>query len=427
MSPTGNDSNSGMSALLPWASPDHTVNCGDVISAAPGTYAPLTQFGTVNCPEAAGVAWLSCAKFDACKIRVTSGGQYAAAVQIGTSNWGVQGWEASTVSTAGACFFAYPATPTTIHHIIFANDIANGCGQGGFEASPNGSAGVDYFVVAGSIAYNAVQGSNNCTSGINIFKPVAFDNLPGTHIYLAGNFAYSNVEPRVCAGVSPTDGQGLFFDTSEPYSEQMVIENNMALFNGGSGIKSYANSNGAPNAKIFIRNNTTYGNETGSVNGGVCAEITLQESLSSEVFGNLSQAGAAVGCYGSKPLYVYGADSPDSTDEIYANYGYSAVGNDAAGQGSGFSFATSNIFADPQFAEPTKPAAPRCGDSPSVRKCMSTVIANFTPTAQAALQYGYHVPSGGQGYNPLFPLWLCNVNLPFGLVTMGCLSAPPSS
>jgi hypothetical protein len=55
---------------------------------------------------------------------------------------------------------------------------------------------------------------------------------------------------------------------------------------------------------------------------------------------------------------------------------------------------------------------------------MSTVIANFTPTNAAAMAYGYQVPSSTPVYDPLFPQWLCNVNLPSGLVTMGCQTGP---
>src|ERR1039458_996516 len=34
----GNDSNNGLSPGAPWLSPNHAVNCGDTITAAPGTY-----------------------------------------------------------------------------------------------------------------------------------------------------------------------------------------------------------------------------------------------------------------------------------------------------------------------------------------------------------------------------------------------------
>jgi hypothetical protein len=51
---------------------------------------------------------------------------------------------------------------------------------------------------------------------------------------------------------------------------------------------------------------------------------------------------------------------------------------------------------------------------------MATVIANYTPTVAAAKAYGYQQPSSTSVSDPLFPKWLCSVNLPAGLVTKGC-------
>jgi hypothetical protein len=53
---------------------------------------------------------------------------------------------------------------------------------------------------------------------------------------------------------------------------------------------------------------------------------------------------------------------------------------------------------------------------------MATVIANFTPTTAAAKAYGYQIPGTASIYDPLYPQWLCNVTLPAGLVTPGCLT-----
>ena len=45
MSPTGSDSNNGLTAATPWATPNHGVNCGDVIIAAAGSYPDMQQLG----------------------------------------------------------------------------------------------------------------------------------------------------------------------------------------------------------------------------------------------------------------------------------------------------------------------------------------------------------------------------------------------
>ena len=55
MSPTGSDSATGTSPSTAWASPNHALNCGDVIIMKAGTYSALPAWGTVsNCPSRSG-------------------------------------------------------------------------------------------------------------------------------------------------------------------------------------------------------------------------------------------------------------------------------------------------------------------------------------------------------------------------------------
>ena len=57
MSPTGSDSANGLTPGTAWASPNHPMNCGDVIIAAPGAYrtSGIGNFGTVSsCPSTSG-------------------------------------------------------------------------------------------------------------------------------------------------------------------------------------------------------------------------------------------------------------------------------------------------------------------------------------------------------------------------------------
>ena len=131
----GNDSNNGTSASTPWLTPNHPVNCGDVITAAASTSYSASNFGSgkwgpVSCPAGNNVAWLKCATFDACKISASG----AHGMRLAASFWGVQGWEINRWQRRlcrllrGASAFRV----CTIHHIVFANDIANGCIDGGF-------------------------------------------------------------------------------------------------------------------------------------------------------------------------------------------------------------------------------------------------------------------------------------------------------
>jgi hypothetical protein len=89
------------------------------------------------------MAWLQCATCDTCKISSTS----ISAMHIDKSFWGVQGWEVTTSSNVDAsCFQIEPSSSGVIHHIIFANNVANGCENGGFSAYYSStSSSVDYL------------------------------------------------------------------------------------------------------------------------------------------------------------------------------------------------------------------------------------------------------------------------------------------
>jgi hypothetical protein len=421
----GNDSNSGASASTPWLTPNHPVNCGDVILAAASTSYSAANFdsgmwGAVTCPSGNNVAWLKCAAFDACKITTSN----LHAIQISASYWGVQGWE--TTVTGGpfySCFDVTPHSTSTIHHIILANDIANGCYGSGFQANPLNSAGVDYFVVVGSIAYDAAQGSGECFSGISDAGPINADSLPGTHVYIAGNFSWGNFDPNPCAGGTPSDGEGIILDTyngngtGSLYNGQSVVANNIVLSNGGRGIQSFL----SPTARIYIYQNTTWNNE-GDTNQNAtdCGEILLNSSLFTKVYHNIAETTSPTGC-GKNPVYAYFVGGGNTSDTVYNTWGYSAAGNNC-GMDPAISCGPGNTFSNPNFTNPVTPPPPSCTGFANVPACMATVIANFTPTAAAAKGYGYQIPSASQTYDPLFPQWLCNVNLPAGLVTMGCLS-----
>jgi hypothetical protein len=435
LSPNGSDSNSGLSSSEPWLSPEHPLNCGDKIVAASGTYSNANfytgKWGKVTCIAGNNVAWLECAAFDTCKISVTNGNQ---GMWVDESYWGVQGWEVTTRASDlyGTCFIAQPdfSSPVEIHHIIFANDIANGCSQGGFAVANHGSVGVDYFAVIGSIAYNTAQGSASCTSGISIFQPIQSDSLAGTHIYVAGNFSYSNIDPSQCNGTPSTDGEGIIFDTFDgnggalpnPYSAQAVAENNIVVGNGAKGIEVFNNSVGSSHAAIYVAQNTSWGNLTNpNLTGPGCGEVALNVASNTNVFGNLISTQTATGC-GGGPIFALAVRNGDSTDSVDSNFAFGFNGNNTYLANSGaFNYGSKNLLGtNPAFANPVVPAAPNCQTASNVTKCMASVIADFVPTAASAKGFGYQAPSSTSTPDPLFPQWLCSANLPSGLVTLSC-------
>jgi hypothetical protein len=426
LSPTGSDSNSGLSASAAWLSPNHSLNCGDTIIAAPSTAYSQNNFtagrwGAVTCSpgSTANVAWLKCATFDGCKLTATN----QDAMWVTASYWGVQGWEVTATGGQAICFASFPPTSTAnIHHIIFANDIANGCYGAGFQPVPNGKASTDYFVLIGNIAYNATQQNNQCGSGISIFEPTQTDTLPGTHIYVGGNYTWDNVDGNPCAGGTPTDGEGIIFDTFDGnnYTQQAVMENNVSFMNGSSGFRVDLTTK----APIYIVNNTSYGNNFDTaLNSSWCGEIALQQSTGVHVSNNIARATSATGCGSNANYALYVADG-DSTDAVATNFAYGMSGHNTGESGStGFSFAASNILGtDPQFVNPpaTDPGPPNCAGTGSVAQCMASTFAGLLPKATSAAGLGVQPLGGAATSDPLFPSWVCNVNLPSGLIPNHC-------
>jgi hypothetical protein len=434
MTTGGNDSNSG-TVSSPWASPNHALNCGDVIQASAGTYAASNfqsgKWGTVTCPAGNSVAWLKCAMFDACKI--SAGSNYG--MYVDHSYWGVQGWEATSTSSGFTCFAAAPPSSSpsaNIHHIIFANNVANGCGGGGVNTFASGSYSVDYIVIAGNIAYNSAQNSLNCYSGISIYEPAATDSAPGTHIYIAGNFSYGNVDPSTCASNPSTDGDGIILDTFNgfAYCKQVAVENNVMVANGGHGFEKQGYvTNPSCAAPTSVTNNTVWGNLSAiAASTSLCVEWLINEDYGITGTANIVQPNTASGC-GSHTVIAMDAyntsgtaSGPRPASSVSGNWSGPFTGATNTyvynSDGNTFSFGSNTTGTSPSFANAVAPGAPSCSGFANVPACMSTVVADFTPTNGSALSYGRQAP--GTVSDPLFPQWLCNVNLPAGLVTMGC-------
>jgi hypothetical protein len=342
---------------------------------------------------------------------------------VTSSYWGVQGWEVTASGGQSICFVAIPPTSATnIHHVIFANNIANGCYGAGFQAVPNGSAGVDYFALIGNIVYNGAQQTEQCGSGISITGPSQSDSLPGTHIYIAGNLAWGNFDPSYCAGGTPTDGEGIILDTldANSYTQQVVVENNISFFNGSSGFRVDSTTL----APVYLINNTSFGNNGDSLLGsGECGEITLQQSKGIQVLNNIAETNSTTGC-GNNPDYAFYVASGDSSDSVRANLGYSSAGYNAGAGGSPtFAYAGDNLFGtnpDLAAAPSANPGPPNCSGSASVPSCMSGTLNGFLPNASSAATFGFLLPGTAYSADPYFPTWLCNANLPAGLIPNHC-------
>jgi Chitobiase/beta-hexosaminidase C-terminal domain len=432
----GNDANDGLSPDSPWLTPNHSLNCGDVITAASGTYAPGNFEGTFGTVTGTGhcVAILKCATFDTCFSIGTGNDPSNGLIWVSKSHWAVMGFEVqnpSATSGNSSCFKASPLSAATITDVAFINDIANGCGMGGFAVAPyygGGSYGVDYFTLIADIAYNAAQSNNECASGVSIWEPINYDTLPGTHTYVSQYFGWGNVEPSVCGGTAATDGEGLILDTLNAfsYSGQVAVEDSITTWNGSSGVEAFA-SDAAP---IYIQHVTSYANGSGPGLNHSCGEIENQNSTSPlntlvQISANIAKTNASTGC-GPNPYYAYLTGNVTSNNDVDSNVGYSPSGSNTNcwGTCTGFSFGPNNTFGtDPDFddAPTSAPDAPSCGSSSSTIACVAPIIAGFVPRNTGMSSYGYQPPSSTPNSDPLFPQWLCKYsNQLNGLVTMGC-------
>ena len=429
----GKDANDGLSTSSPWLSPNHPLNCGDVILAKSSTSYDSKNFnsghwGNVSCPSGNNVAWLQCATFDTCKISSTVEGIY-----VDRSFWGVQGWEVTVADGSnGFCFGAAPTWPSgsSIHHIIFANNIANGCEAGGFVSFNAGNSSVDYFNVIGNLVYNAIKGPAECYNGISIFQPVQSDSVAGTHIYVADNISWGNFQPYTCGGVQAWGGDGIIFDTLDgrsglpsPYTAQTVAQNNIVIGNGGHGIEVQNNTKGTSHASIYLAYNTIWGNEINynQQPNSLCAEVLLNSAYNVHEIYNLAATANATECVGN-PIYALSAYDVDGTASAGNNFAFGHNGHHTFKYAAGsFTYDATNVLGvDPSLQNAYTPGAPSCGGTENTAACMGWLTTNFTPTNVAAKAYGHQLPGVKSVADPLFPRWLCGLNIPGNLITSPC-------
>lgn len=445
---SGNDSNSGLSTGAAWATAKHNINGADIIWASAGTYTASNfhqgNWGTVT----TCCARLKCATFDACKISANN--DYG--IYVDASNWAVMGWEVNTTANAGcpatpsdcgfSAFAAAPnsSTPTNINHIIFADDVCNGAGGGCFNAFAQGTHSVDYVAFVGDIAYNGALNSLNCYSGMSVFQPLASDSNAGTHIYVGGNFIYHNVDPASCASGADNGGTGWIGDTFDgsqglgvQYAQQLYVSNNIAVGNGAAGFEEQTyTKNPAAHTTTYWRNNTSWGNLLAGGNSALCPEMLLNIDYGLTADHNIAQPTVSSSCTSHT---TYAASTYDTSDGVHypvvttiatnwftpaSGGGTTSTFNDETPVANTFTFGTNTSGgASPAFTAPAVPGAPSCGSATSTVNCMSTMIANFVPTATGTSGFGYQSPVATNGSDAQFPKWVCNLIDP-SLITKSC-------
>jgi hypothetical protein len=428
------------------------VQCGDVIIAAAGTYSAgqfgVGSWGTVgSCPSSSGgiggaggiyFATVLCAgpKLTSCNV---NGGSNEA-FRIDQSNWAAEGFYGTQLASAnGGCYSATSETAATLHHIAFINDVAVNCALAGFDSySWNGlTGGVDQQAVVGTITFNgapSTNGSGLCGSGISLIPVNGPDTSAGTHVFVAGSFAYKNVNAPVGAGCN-TDGEGLIFDSWGifSYRNQAVVEQNAFWANGSAGFEAFpqGNRSSQDEAPIVVFNNTTYGNYRDPKNPGggellfnqIYPTGTGSYTITNNIFeatvgsagnnGSTTVRGAEIDCLNScaqvviSGNYIWNSNPPTTTSTGGENT-HAWINN--VDSGAAWPWGT-NTYNDPGLANPGAllSAAPDCSSYATTTACMSGlgVVADLMPSG-GAVGKGYQLPAACTA-DAFYPTWLKGV------------------
>lgn len=451
MAPTGNDACNGTSPTIgssgacAWATPNHAMNCGEVIVASTSTAYPNYQsFGTVsNCPSTSGgidgtggvyFASIVCAStLTTCENLQTTGGY---AFRINASNWAVEGFYVNSGGNnrayEGNGCLAGVGGPGLIHDIAFINDVSannlqaadtNDCGATHTTSVPS-AAGVDYFFSVGLIAQNSAQDSV-CLAAIDVVGPGVLDTNAGTHYYIYGNFAYSNANVG-CRSISDTEDY--MADTLDAHNVNTTVAfaNNIGYNSDRMCIQTFWQQSVSDTPPIKIYNNTCFhnNNQTGTDNfdgeiniastGGTNPwVITVQNNIAYQPL-SASGGGHAIGAfaqYSNIASITFGGTGNENfmrANNSSCTLSFCNSTFDAQASQTGIVPGT-NTYTNPALTNTTDLLAnqagiPNCSGFATTTACMGwnantstlttpSVISDLVPTASGSTSKGYQQPS----------------------------------
>ncbi len=169
------------------------------------------------------------------------------------------------------------------HHITLRNLRIWGCPGGGISAIQS-----DYVTIEGCTVFDCAWYSRYACSGISIWQPWAYDREPGHHICILNNRCFGNRQylPARPNGTI-TDGNGIIIDDSRntqqgsklgPYPSRILIQGNVCIQNGGSGIHTYKSDH-----LDILDNVVVLNNQTPSISHG---QIFVNDSSDIRIVGN---------------------------------------------------------------------------------------------------------------------------------------------
>ncbi|MDX3539977.1 right-handed parallel beta-helix repeat-containing protein [Streptomyces sp. MB09-01] len=283
VSPSGNDSNSGTSTGAPFRTLQKaadSVGPGDTVSIMNGTYSERSEGSNVLTIKRSGLpgapitftahpghhpvihpvkAWNGISVHGASYISIKNleiKGNNAALTLAGAERESKKG--DPTYNTNCVSVEKDRSTGALSHHVEVTGNEVHGCAGGGISAIDS-----DHVTISGNHVFGTSWYAVYATSGISVLTPrdVGGGDAGTYKIRITGNRVHDNetkIKWEKCGCYS--DGNGIIIDTLKgdadhpAYSGRVLVANNLAYDNGGSGIHSYRSQH------VDIVHNTAYAN-----------------------------------------------------------------------------------------------------------------------------------------------------------------------
>lgn len=450
---TGGDTSpcSGSSGQAgPWLTPNHAMNCGEVIVEAAGSYPAMGTFGTVsNCPsttggiDGAGGIYFAVLVCGGTLQSCTYTGTTSTGINIVKNNWAIEGMYVNSGGTQRA--YQQDATSGVTHHIAFINDISvnNAQATDTDDGGHAGAFGGDYFATVGVLAQNSAS-DPICLAAIDVVGPGVFDTNAGTHYFVYGNFSYAHVNASC---TSQFDTEDYMADTWDFHNvtTKGVFANNIGWSAARSCMEfTWQNLQTGASPTINFYGNTCFQNDlvtgTDNLDGEININthnnanfpwaVTLQNNLVYQPLATSSGGHVVVAfaLYNTVTAFTNGGSGNENfyranrtnCTATFCNSTFDAQTFGAIGT------LGTNTYTNPAFTNTADllanwVGAPTCTGFENTAQCMGynaststltslTPIADLVPTAGGTTGKGYQLPSiACLSSGPLFtdyPVWL---------------------
>jgi hypothetical protein len=288
VSPTGSDTNNGISKTTPWKTIQKAANLtlpGDSVFLMSGTWNTTSSILSIkrsgsaeawivykamkdNSPrlKVSGSVWetvlisANYIVFDGIELegnlqnlKLADAEASEAEAEAGGTNWSKYAIYNNSGITLGG------NNSTGNHHMVIRN-----CKIHDFPGGGIGGIKSDYVTAENNVIYNVNWYSMYASSAISLWHTYNSDMETGYKNFVRGNTCYNSktlVKWISCKCLS--DGNGIIIDDNRmtqdgsigiPYVGRTLVENNICFNNGGSGIHAYSSDH------VDIINNTTFNN-----------------------------------------------------------------------------------------------------------------------------------------------------------------------